>query len=115
MKSLLSYPIRLLSLLLLSGALPLSAFAQSSGLQFYRPHDQRGIDVFEPPKEDTVAYDGFRLDWGAAFAQQFQGLTHSNDAEPNIVDGVDQNARSEPRLQPRHCQPLPRSWPTASR
>lgn len=96
MKTLFSSFLRWTAFLLLFGALPLStAFAQSSELQFNRPNDQRGLDVFEPPKEDTVAYDGFQLDWGAAFTQQFQGLTHSNEAEPNIVDGVDQNELAE--------------------
>mgnify|MGYP001381309813 CR=1 FL=1 len=81
--------------LLLFVALPLSAYAQSSALQFFRPYDQRGLHVFETSKEDTVAFDGFKLKWGAAFTQQFQGLTHSNDAAPNVVDGVDQNALPE--------------------
>jgi hypothetical protein len=59
--------------------------------QHMRPVDQRGINVFEPPKNDTVPYTGFKLGWGAAFTQQFQDLHHSNRASPNVVDGIDQN------------------------
>ncbi|NUQ20725.1 MAG: hypothetical protein HOQ09_07160 [Gemmatimonadaceae bacterium] len=56
-----------------------------------RPIDQRGLNVFEPPKFDDRSYNGFALQWGAAFTQQFQGLDHSNTARPNVVAGVNQN------------------------
>jgi hypothetical protein len=51
-------------------------------IQHLRPADQRGNNVFEPPKQDDVAYNGFRLSWGASFAQQFQMLEHENTAAP---------------------------------
>jgi hypothetical protein len=54
-------------------------------MQNYRPEDKRGINVFETPKDQSVAYDGFKLQWGAAFTQQFQGLDHSNTAAPALV------------------------------
>ena len=60
-------------------------------IQYYRPHDSRGINVFEPPKLEGVSYDGFALSWGAGFTQQFQALHHSNTATPVIVGGVNQN------------------------
>jgi len=60
-----------------------------TGLQYYRPVDQRGINMFETPKTTTVPYTGFHLDWGASFAQQMQGLSHEND--PRMVDGVNVN------------------------
>ncbi|MET0395706.1 MAG: hypothetical protein ABW277_02660, partial [Longimicrobiaceae bacterium] len=49
-------------------------------IQHLRPQDQRGINVFEEPKTDAVPFTGFKLDWSAAFTQQFQALSHSNDA-----------------------------------
>ena len=60
--------------------------------QHLRPSDQRGLNVFETPKYDTVPYTGFKLGWGAAFTQQFQGLRHSNTAaaKPDAA-GVNQN------------------------
>ncbi len=54
-------------------------------LQHFRPFDKRGLNVFEPPKEEGVAYTGFKIDFGAAFTQQFQGLDHSNTASPKMV------------------------------
>ena len=62
-------------------------------IQHIRPADQRGLNVFEPPKNDSVPYTGFKLGWGAAFAQQFQALQHSNTAAPVMVGtpAVNQN------------------------
>ena len=60
-------------------------------IQHMRPRDQRGINVFEPPKDDTVPFTHFKIGLGAAFTQQFQGLEHSNTAAPNIVGGVNAN------------------------
>jgi hypothetical protein len=54
-------------------------------MQNYRPEDKRGINVFEAPKDEVPAYEGFKLQWGAAFTQQFQGLDHSNTAAPRLV------------------------------
>jgi len=66
--------------------------AQQITIQNYRPTDRRGLNVFEAPKNDGVAYDGFKLMLGAAFTQQFQTIGHSNTAAPKVVNGVDQNA-----------------------
>jgi hypothetical protein len=60
-------------------------------LSHFRPHDARSLNLFEPPKPEIVPYEGFRLEWGAAFTQQFQGLSHENNATPNIVGGTDLN------------------------
>src|SRR4051812_47496701 len=57
-------------------------------IQHFRPADARGLYMFEAPKNDNIPYTGFRLAWGAAFTQQFQGLSHSNTAAPNMVSGV---------------------------
>ena len=54
-------------------------------IQNWRPYDQRGINVFEPPKDPGVPYEGFKLDLGAAFTQQFQALDHGNRADPKIT------------------------------
>jgi hypothetical protein len=53
-------------------------------IQHIRVQDQRGINVFESPKNDPTPFTGFQLSWGAAFTQQFQGLTHQNAADPKI-------------------------------
>ncbi len=60
-------------------------------MSHFRAHDARGLNVFEAPKSEGRAYDGFQLQWGASFTQQFQSLDHQNTATPNIVSGVDVN------------------------
>lgn len=67
------------------------ATSPSIDIQHFRATDMRGLNVFEPPKTDETVYTGFKLNWGAAFTQQFQGLDHSNTADPRIVNGVDRN------------------------
>jgi len=61
-------------------------------IQHLRPADARGLNMFETPKFDSVPYTGFKLGWGAAFTQQFQGLRHSNTATPKPdANGVNTN------------------------
>jgi hypothetical protein len=60
-------------------------------MQYFRPLDRRGLNVFESPKEAGVEYTSFKLDWGAAFTSQVQSLSHSNTALPNVVGGVNTN------------------------
>jgi hypothetical protein len=60
-------------------------------IQNIRPNDQRGINVFEAPKNDAVPFTGFKLNAGAAFTQQFQGLSHRNTAQARLVNGVNAN------------------------
>jgi hypothetical protein len=68
-----------------------TANAQRSPIQYFRPYDQRGINVFETSKIDTVGFDGeLKLRIGANFTQQYQNLKHSNSQ--NIVGEVDKNA-----------------------
>jgi hypothetical protein len=69
-------------------------------MQNYRPEDKRGINVFEAPKDESVEYTGFKLQWGAAFTQQFQGLDHRNTASPRPVttNGVTTDANQLVRI-----------------
>ena len=60
-------------------------------IQNFRTFDKRGINVFESPKEESQPYTGFKLAWGAGFTQQFQGLDHSNQAAPRVVNGTNRN------------------------
>jgi hypothetical protein len=64
---------------------------QAIEIQRLRPVDQRGLNVYEAPKNDGVPYTGFKLGWGAAFTQQFQGVGHSNTAAPVLKNGVNKN------------------------
>jgi hypothetical protein len=65
--------------------------AQMTVIQHLRPHDVRGINMFEAPKEEGAPYDGFKLEWGAAFTQEYQGLSHKNTADTVLVAGVNKN------------------------
>lgn len=60
-------------------------------MQYFRPQDQRGLNVFETTKNPGAEYTGFKLDFGAAFASQLQSLEHTNTARPNIVNGANTN------------------------
>jgi hypothetical protein len=83
---------RRLGLAIAFSAIPAVAIAQQPiSIQHVRPVDQRGVNVFEPPKKDTVEFKGTSISWGAAFTQQFQALDHSNTAAPKLVNNVDQN------------------------
>ena len=55
----------------------------------FRPHDARGLNVFETPTEEGAPFNGFTIQWGAAFTQQFQMLDHENQANDNIPGGLD--------------------------
>src|SRR5256714_5870727 len=76
------------------------SMAPAVEMQNYRPEDKRGINGFEPPKDESVPYTGFKLQWGGAFTQQFQGLDHSNTAAPRLVttNGVTTDANKLIRI-----------------
>lgn len=77
-------------LLMVSGVV----YAQQPALQFFRPNDQRGLNVFEAPKGDTVAYEGVKVRVGGDFAMQFQGIRQSNRAGNLTQLGSDFNLPS---------------------
>ncbi|MCW3080539.1 hypothetical protein [Segetibacter sp.] len=75
--------------ILLTGVLPIVTSAQSDKEHYlrpsyWRPYDQRGINVFETNKiADTIPFEGPRIRFGAGFTQQFQNLKHENTAFNN--------------------------------
>ncbi len=62
------------------------AWAQRSDIQYFRPYDQRGVNVFETSKNDTIAFDGLKLRLGANFTQGYQSLKHSNSGAVKLYD-----------------------------
>ena len=60
-------------------------------INHFRPADQRGVNMFETPKEDLVPFNGFVLSFGGAFTQTYQGVAHENRANPVVVNGVNTN------------------------
>lgn len=74
-----------------TGAPEKASLVPQSVIQRIRHQDQRGINVFEAPKNDVIPFDGFRLDFGAAFTQQFQDLSHSNTSTAVMAGTVNTN------------------------
>jgi len=64
---------------------------RSITMQYFRPQDKRGLNVFETTKEAGAEFTGFKLDFGAAFTSQVQNLSHRNAALPSVVNGVNAN------------------------
>jgi hypothetical protein len=85
-----SKTVRLMSVIVLI-IVGFTANAQRSAIQYFRPYDQQGVNVFETSKTDTVGFDGeLKLRIGANFTQQYQSLKHSNSE--NLVGEVNRNA-----------------------
>jgi hypothetical protein len=72
--------------------------SQDGKIGFYKPNDQRGVNVFESPRVDTLEFTGLKVRIGGNFAQQYQAVTHSNKADvamatlPNGTTEVNLNA-----------------------
>ena len=60
-------------------------------IQYLRPLDKRGLNMFETTKAPGAEFTGFRMDFGAAFTSQVQNLEHRTTASPNMVNGVNAN------------------------
>jgi hypothetical protein len=72
----------------------ISAMAQGlqRDMQFWRPYDKRGINIFETGKADTVEFEGMRVRIGGHFTQQWQNLSHENKSDVvNNQQGVNLN------------------------
>lgn len=81
----LSKTFQLVSVIFMLTILGQTAVAQQYPMQYYRQPDQRGINVFETSKNDTLAYDDVKLRFGGGFAMQFQSLDQDNDLD-NLAD-----------------------------
>src|ERR1700710_2909672 len=70
------------------------AKAQQGQIQFYRPNDQHGVNVFETSKKDTVLFTGLKVKVGGNFEMEFQGLRNFNTAAPATRTGFTGNVNS---------------------
>ncbi len=66
----------------------LQSQAQQRDLDNFRPLDQRGINMFEAPKDTISTFDGVRVRVGGASTIQFQGLSHETQGEWTNAEGV---------------------------
>lgn len=71
-------------------AFAMATFVAGTAFAQFRANDKSGINDFETPKTD-VKFDGVKTTIGGGFTQSFQALEHTNDADPKLVAGVDQN------------------------
>ncbi|EHQ27091.1 hypothetical protein [Mucilaginibacter paludis] len=61
---------------------PVIVKAQEQQMQFFRPNNKLGINVFETSKKDTVKFTGLKVKVGGGFTMNFQSLRASNTATP---------------------------------
>jgi hypothetical protein len=73
--------------------IPMSVKAQET-IQYFRPNNQLGINVFETSKLDTVAFKGLRVKIGGNFELTFQALGEQNTAAPLTKTGYTGNINS---------------------
>ncbi|MBX9782153.1 MAG: hypothetical protein K2X48_02565 [Chitinophagaceae bacterium] len=68
--------------------LGLAVTATAQKIQYSRTYDQKGINVFEPSKKDTVAYEGFKIRIGGSFTQNYQSFKSTNKANYVATSGT---------------------------
>lgn len=56
-------------------------YAQQPAMQYFRPNNQNGLNVFETPKSNDVEFDGLKVRVGGDFALQFQGISQTNSGD----------------------------------
>lgn len=56
-------------------------YAQQPAIQYFRPNNQNGLNVFETPKTTDVEFDGLKVRVGGDFALQFQGISQTNSGD----------------------------------
>ncbi len=67
------------TLLLLALLLSSATLFSQADIQYSRPWNKDGINIFEPTKSaEQPAYEGFKLRIGGSFTQDYQHIKHSN-------------------------------------
>ena len=72
--------------------------AQQEQLQFFRPNNQLGVNMFETSKTDTIPFTGLKVKVGGNFEMEFQGLRNFNTATPMTEPGFTGNVNSLEKL-----------------
>ena len=71
-----------------------SAMAQHQQMQYFRPNDRTGINVFETTKDDTTKFRHLKVKVGGNFEQSYQMLRDQNTATPLMEEGFTGNVNS---------------------
>jgi hypothetical protein len=83
------------ALVLLAISIDHSAMAQQQQqMQFFRPNNECGINVFETRKTDTIPFTKMKVQVGGNFELAFQGLRDLNTAMPLTEPGYTGNVNS---------------------
>jgi len=72
----------------------ISSMAQQQEMQFFRPDDRTGLNVFETTKTDTIPFNKMKVKVGGNFEMSFQGLRDQNTALPLTQTGYNGNVNS---------------------
>ena len=75
--------ISLIFALMLTG---ISLYSQKRDIDNFRFPDQRGIDVFEAPKDSINTFDGIYVRVGGSSTLQLQGLEHENSGAVELIE-----------------------------
>jgi hypothetical protein len=73
--------------IIITGFIPAAAMAQHESIQYFRPNNKQGINIFETSKKDTVIFSGLKVKVGGNFEQSFQTLRDQNTATPLTKTG----------------------------
>jgi hypothetical protein len=63
-------------------------------LQYFRPNNEQGVNIFETSKKDTVPFKGLKVNIGGNFEMTFQTLRDHNTATPLTKTGFNGNVNS---------------------
>src|ERR1700761_9242300 len=89
---------KLLTIILL--AFGLAAAAQQGEMQYYRPNDKTGLNIFETSKNDTTSFHKLHVKVGGSFEETFQNINNKNKATAMNVTGYTGNVNSLESLTP---------------
>jgi hypothetical protein len=92
MKNVTAGMFKLLSIPLL--VLSISAMAQHQQMQYFRPNDKNGLNVFETQKNDTTSFHHLKVKVGGNFEQSYQALRDQNTANSMTEPGFTGNVNS---------------------
>ncbi len=82
------YTITVLALMLMVSG---TVYGQQSPLQFFRPNNKAGLNIFEPSKKNNVPFDGIKVRVGGDFAMQFQAINQTNTLDSLVELGPNFN------------------------
>jgi hypothetical protein len=81
-------------------AFGLTAAAQDGHMQYYRPNDKTGLNIFETTKSDTTSFRKLHVKVGGNFEETFQNLNNKNTASSMMQNGYSGNVNSLEDLTP---------------